>query len=451
LGTLGGPNSFIPNPLTGAELTNASGVVGESDTLIPDPYAPNCLQSTCLVNHAFSWQKGVLTDLGALPGINSSIPFATNSRSQTVGGSENSIIDPLTGFPEFRAVLWQHGEAIDLGTFGGNNAVAISINNRGQVVGGALNTTPDSFGFCLQPFTIFFPTQVHAFIWQNGAMRDLGTLGGNDSCALLVNEKGQAAGFSYTDSTPNPTTGVPTLDPFIWQNGAIVDLGTLGGVFGVPNWLNNRGQVVGTSDLAGDVNFHGFLWDRGALQDIGTLGGDTSEAFWVNDAGDVVGRADVLGSQSHHAFLWKNGAKNDLGTVGDFPCSTALAINSAEQTVGDTGICGTGGGPPFLSEHGQPMVDLSKLVLPGSDITLTDAFTINDRGEIGGTGVLPNGDEHAVLLIPASPEEIAAANAPGRYQSTSASVRVRIRNSENSVSGGRRKALNMFRQTRRLQ
>jgi hypothetical protein len=105
LGTLGGPSSFIPNPLTGAELTNASKVVGESDTLIPDPYTPNCLQSTCLVNHTFSSQKGILIDLGALPGVNSSIPFATNSRGQTVGNSENGFIDPLTGFPEQRAVL----------------------------------------------------------------------------------------------------------------------------------------------------------------------------------------------------------------------------------------------------------------------------------------------------------------------------------------------------------
>ena len=148
------------------------------------------------------------------------------------------------------------------------------------------------------------------------------------------------------------------------------------------------------------MNFHGFLWHRGSLQDLGTLGGDNSEAFWINDAGEVVGRADVSGSESHHAFIWRNGVMTDLGTLGDFPCSTAVAINSAEQTVGDTGVCHVGGGPPFLSEHGQHMVDLSKLVLPGSDITLTDAVTINDRGEIGGMGVLPNGDTHAYVLIP---------------------------------------------------
>ena len=116
LGTLGGPNSFI------SDLTNGGNAIAEADTSTPDPYAPNCLQDTCLVNHGLSWKHGVKTDMGALPGVNSSYPFVTNARGQSVGGSENGLLDPLTGFPEFRAALWQGGKVIDLGTFGGNNS-----------------------------------------------------------------------------------------------------------------------------------------------------------------------------------------------------------------------------------------------------------------------------------------------------------------------------------------
>jgi hypothetical protein len=46
------------------------------------------------------------------------------------------------------------------------------------------------------------------------------------------------------------------------------------------------------------------------------------------------------------------------------------------------------------------MVDLNTLVPPGSGIDLAGGVSINDRGEISGEGVLPNGDIHAILLIP---------------------------------------------------
>ena len=101
----------------------------------------------------------------------------------------------------------------------------------------------------------------------------------------------------------------------------------------------------------------------------------------------------------------------DLGLVSPGQCSTAMTVNSKDQVLSDTGICGVGGGPPGFSEHGQPMVDINTLVLPGTDIEVVEAFDINGRGEIAGTGVLPNGDVHAVLLVPASQEEIAAAGA----------------------------------------
>ena len=46
------------------------------------------------------------------------------------------------------------------------------------------------------------------------------------------------------------------------------------------------------------------------------------------------------------------------------------------------------------------MIDLNTLVLPGSGLTVRDADFVNRQGEIAGRGVLPNGDVHAILLVP---------------------------------------------------
>ncbi len=417
VGTFGGPNSLFSNPDSRA-INNRGTATGAADTSIPDPYSPNCFFD-CSVDRAFVWKNGVTTDLGTLPGGVSSFAYWVNNGGLIVGQSQNGLIDPLTGFPEARGVLWRNGQVIDLGTLGGTQSNANGINDYDQVVGGALNATPDPFagstltgvsslGSFAQTY-VFAPatTQTHAFLSSRGKMQDLGTLGGPDSNALVVNDLGQVSGVSFINFIANPG-GVPTLDPFLWRNGKMIDLGTFGGTFGFPTWLNNSGQVVGVSDLPGDQTFHPFLWDRGELKDLGTLGGYTGQAFFVNDAGEAVGYADLtpdpLGCSGllciHHAFLWKGGVMKDLGTLGNGTCSRALSINQGGQIVGATSVCNAEFAHAFLWENGGPIVDLSTLVLDASGIAVRDGDYINDRGEIAARGALPNGDVHAVVLIP---------------------------------------------------
>jgi probable HAF family extracellular repeat protein len=407
MGTRGGPNSFSTFPLS-LDINTRGLAVAQADTSIPDPYAPNCfLTPDCLVTHVITWQNGVQTDLGALPGgYNSSAPLWINEQGSVAGVSENGVIDPLTGFPETSAVLWKDGKILDLGTLGGNASFADAINNRGQVVGGALNTIPDSDanGLTLGHFPPFlFPvaTQNRAFLWRHGVMHDLGTLGtGNDAVALFVNDLGQVSGVSFTNTTPNATTGNPTQDPFFWEDGKMVDIGTLGGTQGVPYWMNNRGQVVGYSTEVTDQNSHAFLWDKEkGLKDLGFLpGGTYGNAEGINDAGEVVGGSDS--SSGFHAFLWGKGVMTDLGNLAGDCSSQATSINSRGQIVGNGSIDCNNEAHAILFENGGTPTDLNTLVPPGSTVTVLNAFNINDRGEIAGYGVLPNGDARAVLLIP---------------------------------------------------
>lgn len=404
VGTFGGPDAAFWGGYPYGKTLNKRGiVVGAASTTTPDPFYPNCAFSDCLVGHPYQYRDGVLTDLGTLgASTNSAIAHGSNDRGWIVGVAENGQIDPLTGFPESRGVLWTRGGIADLGTFGGNIGHGLDLNNRGQVVGGAENTVPDAYAIGIVPFYFEgFPlaTQMRAFLWQNEVMQDLGTLGGNDAAADLINDNGQVAGTSYTNTVPNPTTGFPTEDPFFWENGRMVDIGTLGGTFGYPNWMNCRGQVVGLSNVAGDQASHPFLWDRGVLTDLGTLGGSAGGANWINDEGDATGYGYLAGDQIFHGVLWKRGRKTDLGGLPGFPLSEAFAINSEDQIAGTVATADVSVLHAVLWEDGS-IVDLNAFVPPDSGVTLQIAAFINDRGEIVASGVLANGDNRVYLLVP---------------------------------------------------
>jgi probable HAF family extracellular repeat protein len=408
LGTLGGPNSAF----TGQAyvLKNSGGGTGYSDTSTPDPNYPNfnpLLGKNPFIQHAFRWKGHFpIADMGAFPGTNSAFTNALNTKGAAVGMSENGSIDPVTGWPEVTAALWEPGRKTpkNLGTLpGGYESFAILINDSGFVAGISENAVAD-------PYSMFgFPTQTRAVVWENGNIMDIGTLGGPDASpsSSTLNNRGQVAGYSYTNGTPNSVTtpcgtNIPTEDPFFWDGTQMWDVGTLGGTCGLPNALNNEGQVVGQSDLKGDVFYHPFLWKKGMNepQDLGTLGGNYGGANWENDAGEVVGWANLPGDQVNHALLWKKGKKmKDLGVLKGDKCDIAWGINSKAQIIGDSGDCSSNvPRRSFFWENGS-IYDLSSVFPPGH-FQWSDAVFINDSGEIAGNGVLQNGDARAFLLIP---------------------------------------------------
>ena len=421
VGTLGGPAGGLFDSQN--QLTRNGTLVGWADTVVPDPYAPNCFNPDCVIQHGFQWKDGVLTDLGALPGVNNSQAEATNEHGLIVGQSENGLIDPYLNIPATDVVAWHKGMLHNLGTLGGYQGVAFDVNNLGQITGVATNTIPDQYS--LLPFLSGTPggTQSRAFLWDGGSMHDLGTLGGPDAFGQFVNARGQVAGFSYTSSTPGPPFGIPPVDPFLWdKTTGMLDLGNFGGNFCNPFHLNSRGQFVGSMNTAGDQTAHPFLWNGEKMIDLGTLSGDYGQADWVNETGDVVGVSFYADGEAR-AVLWEHEHPKimDLGTLPGDNCSIAWAMNqkgqivgfSAAQDIGNTGSCFDNVSTitairAALWENGT-VVDLNTVISPDSGVLLVIAKQINDHGEIAVVGdppgvALDNGNNeahgHDFLLIP---------------------------------------------------
>jgi probable HAF family extracellular repeat protein len=411
LGTFGGPQSYLNDGNGGNNsttvLNNRGAIAGWADTPTPDPFPAFCFDEDCFVSHAFQRHAGVLTDLGALADGMSSQANWISASGLVAGVSENGEIDPLIpGWPELRAVLWREDGITDLGTLpsGGYESFATAVNSRGQVVGEALNTVPDDFSMVAPGF---FTTQTRAFLWQNGTMQDLGTLGtGTDAMAQFINERGQVVGWSYTSSAPNtscPFFGPLALGSFIWdEKNGMRDLGNLGGTCAIATGVNNRGIVIG-DNVDDNTIERGFLWRNGIIQDLGaSLGGDFTGSEGINDRGAVAGWAYLAGNASYHAALWQQVGKiTDLGVVAGDDCSFASSINAKTQIVGASlpSCAFDNNTRAFLWQNGS-ILDLNTLIPPGASLHLQWALDINDLGEIAGIGLDVDNNSHAFLLIP---------------------------------------------------
>lgn len=303
----------------------------------------------------------------------------------TLGGSVNAMNagGQVTGDLRLstgasHAFLFSGGNMQDLGTLGGFISSGIGINGAGQVVGVAA-TEP-----VYDPETGRNTEYNRAFLYTGSAMLDLGTLGGTESYAVGINDRGQIAGNSETVER--------RTQAFIYENASMRGLGHLGGGDSIAAGLNQAGTVVGRSSTG--TNWLGFVWRDGPMTDVGTLGSDSS-ALAINDNDVVVGDFTTTDRPPQsHAFVYENGTMIDLGTLGGTR-SSARAINNLGQVVGQAATA-TEEYRAFLWQNGK-MTDLNTLLPSGSPWVLTSASAINDSGMVAGVGKY-NGEVQGYLL-----------------------------------------------------
>jgi probable HAF family extracellular repeat protein len=324
-----------------------------------------------------------VTDLGTLtaPYNSGSWAYAVDNSGDIVGDAWNG-----NGFGYSHAFLYHNGAMTDLGTLGGSYCHAYDINNSGQITG----WTTTSGGY------------VRPYLFSNGAMQDLGALPGNASQgkAIAINDCGEVVGYyAWNDSGTQSKA-------FLYSGGTIKDIGGLGGTFTYAREINVNGQVVGQSTNSTGAK-RAFIYEDGSMTDLGILPGYTrSIAGGINTSGQVVGESSSDSYSylpNQRAFLWTNGNMVSLGGLPAYPHTSAVAINDSGDVVGDAHDAYTNF-HAFLFSNGT-LSDLNDLIDPTSGWTVQRTGGINNAGQIVGMGINSLGQTHAFLLTPINTPE----------------------------------------------
>ena len=327
------------------------------------------------------------------------------------------------------------------------NSIARDINEKQQIAGQGTESG-----------------QARAFLWEEG--KDAVNLGlpATPDYVPLPDDLSRARGINEDGAVVGEwRLGRGRLKAFLYEDGQMKDL-----IPTDPRWsltgaqaINETGQIVGSGTI--NAQTHAFLYDHGAVKDVGAVGDSYSAAWGINDSGAVVGGTGGTEDLSE-AFVYRNGAVDRLGNPGPWPASEAVGINNSGRVIGwsfkprqnpPQGRAfvyddGGGGGETKMASleplsgdvytrardideagrvvgwsrndagatlrdqfsavlweergPGEPRQaqDLNDLLLPeDSGWKLVDAYALNERGQIVGSGYYENGPLQAFLLNPA--------------------------------------------------
>lgn len=326
---------------------------------------------------------------------------------------KNALISTLMlGAVAFSQGVHAQYATTTLGTLGGAESSALGLNDHGEVVGtSAINAQ----GW------------LHAFLWSNGKMQDLGTVGNNrDSAAVAINNSGVIVGnsgdsaFIYANGTisqvygdgPNKVeltginnSGVVVGTAFVnvdgfqnnqyrastWFNGYRTDLGIIPSASSsaqgsVGKAINDKNQVVGQSY---DNRSRSFLYETGEMQLVNSVWSlsTTSFATGINNKGSIIGYFGSFQNRSY-SYLLRSG-------IVELFQGMAIDINDNDEVLVETGYDGyvyINGSYNFLSS-------LPEVKAAGWDNFRPSA--INNIGQIAGSAwIKEKGAYSAALLSP---------------------------------------------------
>ena len=285
-------------------------IEGASDINEASLVSTNCWDGWTDVGYLYNCQNDTLEKA-----IDSSVysysVLALNDSAHYIGKRSSVLTDPISflydGSMHYK---W------DLGV-----STINALNNFDEVTG--VMQTYDSFG----------NTVLHAYVYEDGVVKDIGTLGGSNSSGSAINDHGQITGSSQIEHNSEISHAF-LYDP---STQFMQDIGTLGGPHSKGESINENGQITGYSDMP-DGSRHAFIYSDGMMNDIGTLGGQDSYGVDINNHGYVVGNSQNTNGETV-AFLYDGENILDLCQLANCSASgwrtlTAKAISDEGNIVG---------------------------------------------------------------------------------------------------------------------
>ena len=310
------------------------------------------------------------------------LPFQVGNQStQALGGINNSgqVSGTVRGLDnQVHAVRYEaDGSLIEVGSFSdGMASIASSIAEDGRVIGMAyarIGSNPPSIS-------------ARPFVSGKSGLVDLCPVDIQNGLVYAINSSGLAVGGGC----------IPGMRAISMKDGVVTDLGTLGGSTSLAFSVNASGQIVGSSDTTTPNVRHAFLYQNGAMTDLGPILGTTGSSYAgdINAVGQIAGSAAPMG-EGPRAFIYdtRDNSIIDLGALPGTTIRGTMAINASGQVVGSSGD------RAFLYRDGA-MIDLNTLLPANSGWVLKEAVGINDRGQIIGRGMYNGQDFTSFLLSP---------------------------------------------------
>ncbi len=303
-----------------------------------------------------------MIDLGVLHNRRNIVAWAVNDRPQVVGQANNSPETPLL----FSGFLWDNGTLTDLTPTGSAQSWASAINGKGQIAGSAHVRYEFTWGYWDVP---------HAAVFTDGTWMDLGALfpprppAYNPSEATGINESGQVVGYFGGNVYPRSFLYTPG-DPATWME--LNPSCPFADCLVYPDDINDRGQVVGRlSYSALPRTSLAFLYDNGSIQTLPSLGGASNWAFAINNSGQVVGYSQNAAGFIH-GFLYQDGTTYDLNDL--VPPGSGWTVGTAYD-INDAGLI-VGGGQRAGDQKGHAYLLVPKIVDAGGPYSVAEGGTI---------------------------------------------------------------------------